>query len=380
MKLLGYDAMAAGNHEFDHSVEVLMQQQGWAGCPFLSANIFWKDSGKPLFPSHTDFIFDGHTVRVVGFTTFRTPVQSSPGNTEPFEFRHEIQVASEIIPELRKGCDVLIGLNHIGHRGDKRMAATVDGLDLIVGGHSVTTLAKPVKQNGCYIVHAEKWGKYVGRADFILDSGKLELTSYKLFSINLESRPEQPRIAEDERVYEFLKTFQDKERDLLYQPIANTESDLHKSDLLSLITEAMRDSVESEHSRISLMNSGGCRLPYLRKGVIRYRDVLTVLPFSNRLCQVTLTGRELDPLLDAARRRRAWKLAGVTFEDDQPIVNEQPLVADKRYTFITNDFIASGGDGFPAVNSHPSFKLGKRDAVAFQHFLRRLETIKEDAW
>ena len=49
MNLIGYDAMAVGNHEFDNPLNVLLQQEKWASFPFLAANIFYKDSNKLLF-------------------------------------------------------------------------------------------------------------------------------------------------------------------------------------------------------------------------------------------------------------------------------------------------------------------------------------------
>ena len=380
MKLLGYDAMAVGNHEFDNPLETILQQQKWAGFPFLSSNIFYKDGGQLVFPSHADFTFDGRVVRVVGFTTFRTPVVSSKGSSAPVNFKHEIDVASEIIPKLRSECDILIGLSHIGHGnvkrgGDIKMAATVPGFDLIVGGHSETAFRQPIEQDGSYIVQALHWGMYIGRADFILEADKLVLTDYALIPVNLKSHPLQPRFAEDKEVLAFLRTFQEKEKDLLYEPVATAMADIRKPGLLTLICESMRHSVSTEHPSISLMNSGGCRIAVLKKGPILYRDVLMIMPFDNKLCHLDLSGKELIPYLRAGQARR-WTFAGVTFEGDDIIVNGQPIQPEKLYTFMTNDFVGGGGDGFPKLTVHASLHYGESDAEGLKQYLKKLKEVR----
>ena len=99
MNLLGYDAMAVGNHEFDKPPAVLAQQRGWARFPMLSANIY-KD-GQRLFPSHTIFERGGYRIAVMGLTTDDTAKMVLPAYIAGIEFRKPAAEAAKLVPQLR---------------------------------------------------------------------------------------------------------------------------------------------------------------------------------------------------------------------------------------------------------------------------------------
>lgn len=78
MKIIGYDAMALGNHELDNSLEVLKKQAHWAGFPFLSANIYRGD--QRMFEPYKIFNKGGVRVAVMGLTTDDTGKLVNPDN------------------------------------------------------------------------------------------------------------------------------------------------------------------------------------------------------------------------------------------------------------------------------------------------------------
>ena len=69
MSLIGYDAMAIGNHEFDNPLAVLDQQQKWSNFPFLSANIIDKTTGETRYQGYKIFEKNGLKIAVIGLTT-----------------------------------------------------------------------------------------------------------------------------------------------------------------------------------------------------------------------------------------------------------------------------------------------------------------------
>jgi 5'-nucleotidase / UDP-sugar diphosphatase len=200
MKLLGYDAMTFGNHEFDKPLPVLAKQIAWAGFPVLSANIY--QNGKRFAKPYAIFERGGLKIAVMGLTTDDTNKMVDPANIASIEFRKPAPEAAALMPELKSKAHVVIAATHMGHytdgnhgvnaEGDVEMARAVKGFDLIVGGHSqnpVCMLAEnvrneayvpggdcqPDRQNGAWIVQAHEWGKYVGRADFEYAGGELKL-------------------------------------------------------------------------------------------------------------------------------------------------------------------------------------------------------------
>ena len=216
MNLLGYDAMAVGNHEFDRSPAVLAMQRKLAAFPMLSANIYRQ--GARAFDAYKLFNLGGVRVAVLGLTTNDTPKLGNPDNMQGLEFRSPIAEAAKLVPELRQQADVVIAATHMGHYangqhgtlapGDVEMARAVKGLDLVVGGHTQNPACmqaenvldtayvpgspcQPDRQNGTWIVQAHEWGKYVGRADFQYRNGSFTLVKYTLIPINLK----QPAVA-----------------------------------------------------------------------------------------------------------------------------------------------------------------------------------------
>ena len=87
MSLLGYDAMALGNHEFDNPITVINKQQQWATFPLLSANIFEKSTGEHAFKSYKIFEKNGLKIAVIGLTTTDTAKIGNPQYIGHLEFK-----------------------------------------------------------------------------------------------------------------------------------------------------------------------------------------------------------------------------------------------------------------------------------------------------
>lgn len=197
MNMVGYDAMALGNHEFDNPLSVLRQQEKWATFPLLSANIYQKSTQQRLFKPYALFDKQGIKIAVIGLTTDDTAKLGNPEFFTDIEFRKPSTEVKSVVDQLRstEKPDVIIAATHMGHYDDGQHGSNAPGdvemarslaagyLDMIVGGHSQDpvcmasenkkqvdyvpgTPCAPDWQNGTWIVQAHEWGKYVGRADF----------------------------------------------------------------------------------------------------------------------------------------------------------------------------------------------------------------------
>ena len=424
MSLLGYDAMAVGNHEFDRPPAVLALQRRWANFPMLSANIY-KD-GKRLFPSHAIFERGGYRIAVMGLTTDDTAKMVLPANIVGIEFRKPAQEAAQLVPQLRAQADMVIAATHMGHYtdgksginapGDVEMARTVPGLDLIVGGHSQNPVCMlmlnvrneaykpgqpcaPDRQNGAWIVQAHEWGKYVGRADFVIDGGKVNLVSYQLIPVNLKRRLADGKkavyteeIAEDAGVKAFLQPFQAAGQTRLNVPVGASDGlldgdrDRVRKQPTNLGTMIARAMMERTGADLALLNSGGVR-DSIAAGAISYRDVLKVQPFSNTVAVVTLSGAELLDYLRAAARMTPGsgafpQTAGVQLRIEgnalvDARIGGKPIDAAQRYRLAITNFTATGGDGYPKLNSHPGYlDSGFNDADVLRAFIAGRSPLK----
>jgi 5'-nucleotidase / UDP-sugar diphosphatase len=427
MNLLGYDAAAVGNHEFDKPPAVLARQRQWAQFPLLSANIY--QGGQRMFEPHRVFERGGYRIAVMGLTTEDTRRMVLPDNVRGIEFRSPIAEAAAVLPGLRQQADMVIAVTHMGHYmegkrgvnapGDVEMAQQLgpnNGLHLIVGGHSQNPVCMlqelvrndayvpggacaPDRRNGTWIVQAHEWGKYVGRADFEIDAGEVRLRHYQLVPINLMRRqadgtrvPFTERIPEDPATRAFLQPFQDKGQASLTMTVGEvagvfdgdrTRVRSQPTNLGRLIARAM---LERTGADLALMNSGGVR-DSLPEGRITYRDVLKVHPFGNQVAVIRLTGAELLDYLAAAARMTPGsggfpQTEGVQMLIDggqlkEARVQGQPIDARRDYRIAMNHFMASGGDGYPSLSGHPGYiNTGFVDADVLRTYIAARSPMK----
>jgi len=413
MSAIGYDAMALGNHEFDKPIDVLMKQKKWATFPFLSANIVQKDTGKPLFDEFKIWDFDGLKVAVIGLTTPDTPILVA-SNVEALKFKDPVKVAKKMIPKLRKKAAVVIVLSHLGYYenayhgsnapGDVTLAKSVPGIDVIVGGHSHNKIAEPVAQDGTIIVQGADDGKYVGRLDLTIKNGVINMQGYRLIPVNLKKKIKkdgqdvrvfiEEEIKEDSEMLALLTPFYEQGQEKLSAVIGSTtgkfigEREIVRSqetNLGNLIARTQRLKVGAD---LAVMNSGGIRTS-IAKGDISYKDVLKVQPFSNSICVVTLTGKELKEYIEIAANKKPGSGAFAQFDNVNVVmkgdklrklsVGGAPVDDDKKYRLAINSFIAGGGDGYMKVRDLPTFvDSGFIDADILKEYIQKNSPLNPD--
>lgn len=418
MRLLKYDAMAVGNHEFDNSLETIFKQQRWAGFPFLSANIFYKKPVGGLFGFFTKkrpfkpYIirkFKNFKIGIMGFTTTDTPQKVNPKHLNNIEFRSPVKVAKEILPELKKKTDMIIAVSHMGHfdngehgfdaPGDVTLARSVSGIDLIVGGHTQKALFEPDLQNKTIIVQAYEWGKFVGKLDLKYENGKVTIENYKLVPINLKKKitlkdgSEQrvfidKEIKEDPQMLKFIKPYLKIGAKKLDQVVGETKVFLNgarkittreDTELSKLLNKAFLEVLNAD---ISIMNSGGIRAS-IDIGKITYRDLMKVLPFGGTLVQVKMTGSELKEYLrklifTQPKGTNGYPhFAGLDYSvREEDLVNikiqNETLDPKKIYKLVLPIFLAHGGDKYPDLKNHPAYlDTGLTDVAVVKAYLEQ---------
>lgn len=438
MNLIGYDAMAIGNHEFDKPLTVLRQQEKWAKFPLLSANIYQKSTGERLFKPWAIFKPQGIKIAVIGLTTDDTAKIGNPENFADIEFRKPADEAKLVIQELQttEKPDVLIAATHMGHYdngdhgsnapGDVEMARSLPAgaLTMIVGGHSQNpvcmaaenkkqvdyvpgTPCAPDQQNGIWIVQAHEWGKYVGRADFEFRNGEMKLVHYQLIPINLKKKITYdngeservlytPQIPENQQMLSLLTPFQNKGQAQLNVKVGSVNGHLEgdrskvrfvQTNLARLLLAAQMDRTGAD---FAVMSGGGIR-DSIEAGDITYKDVLKVQPFGNTVVYTDMTGKEATDYLSAVSQKKpdsgAYpQFANVSFVatatglQDLKIKGE-PIDPAKTYRMATLNFNASGGDGYPAIDKKPGYvNTGFVDAEVLKQYIEKHSPLDVNAF
>ncbi|EAB9501007.1 bifunctional UDP-sugar hydrolase/5'-nucleotidase [Salmonella enterica subsp. enterica serovar Typhimurium] len=427
MNLIGYDAMAVGNHEFDNPLTVLRQQEKWAKFPFLSANIYQKSTGERLFKPWAIFTRQDIKIAVIGLTTDDTAKIGNPEYFTDIEFRKPAEEAKVVIQELNMNekPDVIIATTHMGHYdngdhgsnapGDVEMARSLPAgsLAMIVGGHSQDpvcmasenkkqvnyvpgTPCAPDKQNGIWIVQAHEWGKYVGRADFEFRNGEMKMVNYQLIPVNLKKKVTwdngkservlyTPEIAENPQMLSLLTPFQNKGKAQLEVKIGSVNGLLEgdRSKVRFVQTNMGRVILAAQIARtgadFGVMSGGGIR-DSIEAGDITYKSVLKVQPFGNIVVYADMSGKEVVDYLTAVAQMKPDSGAYPQFANVSFVAKEgkltdlkikgEPVDPAKTYRMATLSFNATGGDGYPRIdNSYVN--TGFIDAEVLKEFIQQ---------
>lgn len=191
MEAMGFDAVVFGNHEWlvgpkelydgfvaaDFKVPVLSANLNLEKLP---ENIKLQDYMKPYIIKE----IGGKKIGILGLSTFEMIFDPF---FEPAQITEPVQTALKYVKHLREveKVDVVIVLTHLGVDVDKKIAESVPGIDIIVGGHTHILTKKPIYTNGVPIVHAGYWAQYLGEYEVTIKSnGKVELTSHKIHQID----------------------------------------------------------------------------------------------------------------------------------------------------------------------------------------------------
>lgn len=377
----GVEAMALGNHEFDHGPENAARYIRALGVPVLAANIDAREepSLAGLARGAVEFRRGGARVVVIGLITEQTPTIASPGPL--LRFLNAEEAAERAVAEARAaGPATVVLLSHRGYGADRRLAARVRGVDVIVGGHSHSILANrpgaagpaPVLVDGpdrmVRIVQAGALGRFLGRLDLNLDAqGRVAAHQADLREIT-------PDLPEDPQAQAIVARFGAPIAALRARPVATAQAAMgvgacrqRECAIGNVIAEAMLAAVPS--ADVALQNAGGIRVG-LPAGSITYGDVLTTLPFGNTVATAVIRGGHLLAALENGLSQpgsgRFPQVAGLRLvvEMSRPagsrIVAAEvtsgerrgPLDPERAYRIVTNNFLRQGGDGYAVLRDH----------------------------
>ncbi|WP_373895427.1 5'-nucleotidase C-terminal domain-containing protein [Virgibacillus sp. CBA3643] len=409
LNLMELDAMVFGNHEFDLGAEEgghesLSEFVANASFPFLGTNIdFSEDPFMSDLETNQSLVddpengeiydsiikeIDGEQVGIFGLNTEDTANIAIP---EDVTFDDFIETAEQAVEDFEDaGINKIIALSHLGYDSvpevgnDLRLAEEIDGIDVIVGGHSHSVLEEPKvvseDANGkatepTVIVQAGEYAEYLGTLDVTFDENGV-ITSYDGELLEVDG------FANDPEAMAALEPYQEQVEDVMNEEIGavalkdltNPRQDApgddsvraNETELGNLVTDAMLAKTQEKFpdTVIAFQNGGGIRAP-ISKGEITTGEVINVLPFSNDPVIATLTGQEIKDILEESVRQSPSenggflhvsgmkffydsekepgdRVVGMYVEGDGEL---EEIHLDEEYLVTTNEFTGQGGDG-----------------------------------
>lgn len=287
MNQVGFHATAVGNHEFDSNQYGLAKLIGLSAFSTLCANM----EPDPKFNMHVKpyQLFDcgGISVGVLGITalgSLGTP-ESHPARMTDIKFMDPLETIKKY-EFLRKQCDVVLLLSHLGYKDDVKFSAQLPWVDIIVGGHSHTQLDGGEIHNGILITQNMKSLPFATHSTLVLEGNKI-----------VEKKAERIAVAGKDEVNNTIAALVQyfSENPAFKRVLAVAETPFAcKEELGCLMCDAY---IVETGADFSYQNAGGVRIESHPAGDLTMGDVMMVDPFQNAAVELNVTGKELSDML-----------------------------------------------------------------------------------
>lgn len=296
MNAMGYDAMAPGNWEFYYSKEQLLDLVDQADFPVVAFNVTDKDWDEPVFTPYVMKKVGGLDVAIIGLTYPWTALTSAvSGSAQWWKFGIREEAARELIARIREehDPDLVLLLSHGGYGLDQKFAQRVDGIDVLMSGHTHDPVFEPVVWNNTIVYQAGAHGKYVANLDVEVENKKIVGFSYELLKVQQSRTPADPEI--------------EKLVDAAYAPheaklgevIGRSEVMIYRRDywqspMGNMLTDALREIAGADVAFFPAWRYGATLLP----GDITVEDVYNVIPTDGTINTFKMSGRTLLRLMN----------------------------------------------------------------------------------
>ncbi|HBE41626.1 MAG TPA: hypothetical protein DDW27_10570 [Bacteroidales bacterium] len=341
MKMMGYDVLALGNHEFDYGpgklAEIINSALRAGEIPglLLGNGVFnpydpGDDGLEKLFSDNIlgrTMIISRGGLKFGFFSLLGKVADDNSAYAPPVTFSKQIPAARQMVRELKEeNCDIIICLSHSGISKDKKgnwagedveLAGKVKDIDVIISGHTHTYLNNPVVVNGIPVVQTGEYGVNVGKLTLIYENGRVRVKDYSLI-------PVDDTIAGDIYIHDLIEGQKEKLTGEILKPIGlsydkpvvetdfrldcSESGDIKSSNLGPLVADAI-------HSYVNNHVATGTDISMVAVGVIRDRivpgyqtapDIFRIMSMGTGndaipgypLSRIYVTGRELKSILE----------------------------------------------------------------------------------
>ena len=296
MNAVGYDAMVPGNWEFFYKNDHFLDLIDKANFPVIAYNLTDKEWEEPALDQYIIRKVGQLKVAIVGYTYPWTALTSAiTGAAKWYKFGIKEDEARDLLAEIRKkeDPDLVVFISHGGFGLDQKFAKRVDGIDVMLSGHTHDEVLDPVVWNDTLVFQGGAHGKYVVSLDLEIKDKKIVDFEYRLNKVmqnRIDPDPEVSKLIEDAYLpYEAeLSKIIGKSEVLMHR------RDFWQSTVGNLITDAMREIQKTDVAFFPAWRFGASVLP----GKITKEDLYNVIPTEGHIFTFSMRGKEIKNLLE----------------------------------------------------------------------------------
>ena len=377
MNRVGFNASAVGNHEFDSNIAGFRNLIGKSNFRYLCANIEVPDSMRLHTAPFRFFECDGVRIGVLGLLQLGPTgiPDTHPNNVIGIQFRPVLEVAKEYL-WMRDQCDIFILLTHLGYEEDLELANAFPEADIVIGGHSHTTVPNRILRNGKIVTQAGRTLKYVTELQIEVSGKRVTDMNHKFIDVNAT------KLINNE-----IQAIVDKynDNDMLEEVLTTATTPFENAEELGcLMADAQRAEANCD---IAMVNAGGVRYETHAAGNFLLKDVFSLDPFDNPLMVFDMTGEEVQQMIAAAYEiGEDPYVSGITynvsFNADKSVKkvtvfmpDGKPIAPKKTYRVAINSYLASvcsftkartGTDTFMGTTSALVDYMKKQPSISYQ--------------
>jgi sulfur-oxidizing protein SoxB len=295
MNAIGYEVMAPGNWEFIYPKDHLLKLIDEADFPVIAYNVTDKDWDEPVFEQYVIKEVGGLKVAVIGLTYPWTALTSSiSGAAQWWKFGIKEEAARDLIDEIREEHepDLIVVVSHGGYGLDQKFARRVDGIDVLVSGHTHDEVYDPVVWNDTIIYQGGAHGKFVTKLDVRVKDKKVVGYTYDLMKVR------QSEIEPDAEIAKMIDEAYAPHEEKLSEVVGETKQLIYRRDYFqspmgNLLTDAMREMAGADIAFFPAWRYGATLMP----GKITAEDVYNLVPTGGTIITYNMPGKAVKRLI-----------------------------------------------------------------------------------
>ncbi len=333
-KIMGYDVAALGNHEFDFGLEAFRKNEKLSGIEYLAANLMDGNFNAP-FGTDTTLKVGNTVFGITGLTTGDLKRLAFSKYLDEIHVVESENVVERNMRNLSKKAAVQLVVTHQSLEESVAWAEKLHKKPLVIfNAHSHESYLKNIGDT--LFVQAGKNMKQYAKVEITRDMGRFYVTDAKLVEVRKTASFSSEK---SQKIRDITNHYNKKLDKIAGQTIIKARRDFSLEKFQKLYACSLKH--HASDADIGMSNPGGFRHE-IRRGDVKLKNIISMLPFENRVVISKIYGRHLPENLELAEN----SICGAQKKEGNWYIGNKLLNPEKKYKVVIHEFMHSGGDFF----------------------------------